>query len=144
MKLSDSEIREIFERVDDPSSDASQFVKAFARAVRLAPRADFMIMRPVTLIVIGKYKLGHYADVTESQRSHCTNCDDTGWRPVEGIPDRRVTRCECRLRKTLERSHPPAVDRSAEPGRGDLAPIASASEPRVSRFDFKSAAAGDL
>lgn len=35
---------------------------------------------------------------TESKTANCSLCDDTGWKPVGEGAERRVTRCDCRLR----------------------------------------------
>jgi hypothetical protein len=136
MKLSDGEIRQIFESVDQADANASQFVKAFARCVRLAPRADFLLMRPIAVVMIGRHNLGRYCESQpmEAQRSRCTLCGDSGFRPVESgdsgfrpvesgdSGDRRVTRCECRMPKVVK-------------------PAAAASHAATT--DYKSAAAGD-
>jgi hypothetical protein len=101
-RISDEEILQIFKHIDEPGCEAIEFVKAFAHAVCLAPRRDFVMMRPFSLIVIGKYNLGPYCErvasaISSPRTTSCTFCDDTGWRPVGGSGDRRVTRCECRL-----------------------------------------------
>jgi len=58
-RLSDEEIRSIFRAIDQWPGN-SGFVKAFAHAITLAPRRDFMAMRPIMLLMIGKYNLGGY------------------------------------------------------------------------------------
>ena len=35
---------------------------------------------------------------TETKTAACLLCDDTGWKPVGEGAERRVTRCQCRLR----------------------------------------------
>ena len=126
-RLTDAEIREICKRVENLGQEQSEFVKAFARAVCLAPRRDFLVMRPTALIMIAKYNLGPYCQresmAISEPRPHCTRCGDTGFRPVEGAGDRRVTRCECRLA---------AVTRATRPVESQPTPI-----------DHKSLAAGE-
>lgn len=59
-RLTDQEIRHIFQTIDDWRGGDDGFVKAFAHAVTLAPRQTFLMMRPYLLLVIGKYNLGGY------------------------------------------------------------------------------------
>ena len=58
-RLTDAEILAIFMQIDT-RRDGDDFVKAFAHAVVRAPRRDFMVMRSVILLMIGKYNLGGY------------------------------------------------------------------------------------
>lgn len=56
-RLSDQAILAIFENLRDAGAASSVFLAHYAEALATAPRRDFMIMRPVSLILIAKYKL---------------------------------------------------------------------------------------
>jgi hypothetical protein len=127
-RLSDEDLRQIFSRIDEPDCETTAFVKAFAHAVCLAPRRDFLLLRPIAIVMIGKYNLGPHCEraaeeISAPRIKHCELCDDTSWRPIEINGDRRVKRCDC-VRPQLA-ADPPARPVSAQ----------------VS--DYKSAAAGD-
>lgn len=56
-RLSDGEILEIFDRLRADGCQRCIFLEHYAQALATAPRRDFLIMRPVSLILIGKYRL---------------------------------------------------------------------------------------
>ena len=56
MILTDAQIRSAFESV--ATHGHTEFLTHYARAVLAADHADFYILRPVSLVLIQKYKLG--------------------------------------------------------------------------------------
>jgi hypothetical protein len=56
-RLSDEQILEIFQRLRADGCPRCIFLEHYAAALATAPRRDFMIMRPVSLILISKYNL---------------------------------------------------------------------------------------
>jgi hypothetical protein len=63
-RLSDEELLEIFRQVYRSGQELS-FVLVYAEALLLATRRDFMLLRPFTLILVGKYNLGRYLESEE-------------------------------------------------------------------------------
>ena len=60
-RLSDEQILEIFRNYTAaPGFERSVFLQLFAEALAAAPRRDFLLLRPFSLILIGKYNLGEY------------------------------------------------------------------------------------
>jgi hypothetical protein len=68
-RLTDAEILQIFRTIDEWPGAADGFVKAFAHAVTRAPRRDFMAMRSLMLLFIGKYNLGSYLTAEPQEKS---------------------------------------------------------------------------
>lgn len=62
-RLSDQEILQICHEVYQQGKEPS-FVLVYAEALLLATRRDFMLLRPFTLLLIGKYNLGRYLEVS--------------------------------------------------------------------------------
>jgi hypothetical protein len=60
-RLSDEELLQIFREVYRQGKEPS-FVLVFGEALLLATRKDFMLLRPFSLILIGKYNLGRYLE----------------------------------------------------------------------------------
>jgi len=59
MTFTDSEIQEIFrEYVRRQNGEPANSLYYYARAIGVASRLDFYILRPASLILIAKYKLG--------------------------------------------------------------------------------------
>lgn len=58
-RLSDDEVLDIFRQVYHQGTEPS-FVLIYGEALLHAPRRDFMLLRPFSLILIGKYNLGRY------------------------------------------------------------------------------------
>jgi hypothetical protein len=58
-RLSDAEILEIFDRVvaNRGGEGDNRFLRFYGAALESASRRDFMILRPVSLILIAKYQL---------------------------------------------------------------------------------------
>lgn len=54
--LTDDEIQNIFVRV--AQSNENEFLQHYALALCRATRKDFLILRPISLILIAKYNLG--------------------------------------------------------------------------------------
>ena len=66
-RLSDDEIRQIFLNLRDrmqigERTPVEVFLMHLAKAVECAKRADFLILRGVLLLMIGKYDLGRYLE----------------------------------------------------------------------------------
>lgn len=57
-RLSDEEIKEIFRLFVRDGCPRCVFLEQFARTLHAAPPKDFLLLRPVSLILIGKYDLG--------------------------------------------------------------------------------------
>jgi hypothetical protein len=63
-RLTDTQILHIFletvvREASKLPSDQNQFLSAYADAVRMAEKEDFLLLRPASLILIAKYKLGY-------------------------------------------------------------------------------------
>jgi len=64
-RLSDDEIREIFRNFVGDGCPRCVFLEQYGRLLHAAPPKDFLLLRPVSLILIGKYNLGaatHFED----------------------------------------------------------------------------------
>jgi hypothetical protein len=71
-RLTDEQILEIFRNYTVAPGNIegrSVFLQLFADAVQAAPRRDFLLLRPFSLILIGKYNLGEYLDIDERRRA---------------------------------------------------------------------------
>jgi hypothetical protein len=67
-RLSDEDILEIFRNLRADGCPRCVFLEHYADALAAAPRRDFMMLRPASLILIAKYKLAEP-------------------RPAEGVPN---------------------------------------------------------
>ncbi len=56
-RLTDVQILAIFGEVVRGAGPDSEFLRAYAAAIRMAPRRDFLILRAVSLLLIAKYHL---------------------------------------------------------------------------------------
>lgn len=64
MKLTNDQITHIFceallREASKKPEEQNHFLSAYADAVRMSDPKDFLILRPVSLILIAKYKLGN-------------------------------------------------------------------------------------
>lgn len=66
-RLSDEDLLQIFREVYRQGKELS-FVLVFGEALLLATRRDFMMLRPFSLILIGKYNLGRYLEAGDEER----------------------------------------------------------------------------
>ena len=62
MTLSDSQILSIFRSVANSAVLEKESLHHYALAVLLADKEDFRILRPTSLVLIGKHKLGEYLE----------------------------------------------------------------------------------
>jgi hypothetical protein len=58
-RLSDEDLLQIFRQVYRAGVETS-FVLIYSEALLHATRRDFMLLRPASLVLIGKYNLGRY------------------------------------------------------------------------------------
>lgn len=63
-RLTDEELLQIFREVYRQGREPS-FVLVFGEALLLATHRDFILLRPYTLLLIGKYNLGRYLESEE-------------------------------------------------------------------------------
>jgi hypothetical protein len=61
-RLTDEQILHIFRQIEGWPTTGDGFVRAYALAVLRAPRRDFLAMRSLSLLFIGKYNLGAYLE----------------------------------------------------------------------------------
>jgi hypothetical protein len=66
MKLTDQQILSIFGKVIT-GRDGPSFIKTYADCVVQANHRDFLILRPVSLILIGEYNLGHLLEGSDPE-----------------------------------------------------------------------------
>jgi hypothetical protein len=67
-RLADEDLLQIFREVYRQGKEPS-FVLVFGEALLLATRRDFMLLRPFSLILIGKYNLERYLEMDEERRA---------------------------------------------------------------------------
>lgn len=60
MKLTDQQILTIFRELNLAGTEHGGFLHHYAVAILKASSADFLIMRPVSLVLIGKYSLERF------------------------------------------------------------------------------------
>jgi hypothetical protein len=56
-RLSDEQIIAIFQKLRADGYPQCVFLEHYAEALAAAPRRDFLILRPVSLVLIAKYRL---------------------------------------------------------------------------------------
>jgi hypothetical protein len=66
-RLSDDEIREIFRNFAGDGCPRCVFLEQYGRTLHAAAPKDFLVLRPVSLILIGKYNLGSEAHFEEKR-----------------------------------------------------------------------------
>lgn len=62
MELTDLQILHIFKETARRGGPGDDFLHFYSEAITRATRKDFMVLRPASLLLIGKYQLEPYLD----------------------------------------------------------------------------------